>query len=145
MVLSNLMPSGVKPREKIPTSEESLADKDITEQRLKEMIEDIDGVSDVSVFVVYENSGVKNIATSGEENTTYEGDKSVTRVRKDAVSQRDGTTEKPFVTEEVLPEVRGIIIAARGIKTASLDARITDAVSSAMGVPIHRVKILQKD
>lgn len=128
MLLSNMMSPEAEIPEQPPPEEAAVLKDSSVEDRLRELIEDIDGVSDVSVFVSYENNGVRNIAMSGEK----------------FVTQKEGSAEQPFVTEEVLPQVRGVIIAAKGISTSSLEARISDAVASAMGVPIHRVKILSK-
>ncbi len=145
MMLSNLFPA---------KKEEASVDepKDNTplynydaENRLGELIEDIDGVSDVTVFITYENSGVRSIVTVGEENTLSDGEKSTASKKREAVMRREGSNEEPFINEEILPEVRGIIISARGLKNKTLTAQVTDAVAAAMGVPLHRVKVISKD
>ena len=115
------------------------------EKRLEEIINSIDGVSDATVFVTYENSGVKKVATeTEEENSERDGQKSFSH-KTTAVTKKEGNEQYPFVKEETLPQIRGVIIAAKGLGRAGLDAAITDAVSSAVGVSLHRVKILSKD
>lgn len=144
VALSDGLPKS-DPGQTAETQTQKPPDNSSVEKRLEKIIESIDGVSEADVFVTYENSGVKTIATVSDESTsTDEGKRSFTG-KSQAVTVRDGSSEEPFVEEEKLPEVRGVIISAKGVGDASLNALITDAVASAMGVPVHRVKILSKD
>ena len=59
--------------------------------------------------------------------------------------KKQSSSEEPFVSEEVLPQVRGVLIVAKGAGDAEVNAKITDAVSAVLGVPIHKVKILSAD
>ncbi len=144
VVLSNGMPKSA-PKERTVTESHKPPDTVDVERRLKEIIESIDGVSDADVFITYENSGVKNIATVTDETYAADDDKRTNSGKSQVVTVRDGSSETPFVEEEKLPQVRGVIISAKGVSDMSLNALITDAVASAMGVPVHRVKILSKD
>lgn len=139
--LSNSLTSAPK-REDPPDIAEDTVPTDDAEDKLREIIESIDGVSDVKVYITYENRGVKSIAAFGEESVATDGAKKTVSSKSEPVTVKSGSGESPFVDEEILPEVRGVIIAARGIKSPQLEARITDAVSSALGVPVNRVRIL---
>ena len=145
MMLSNLMPLKNNEAEVKEVKEKSPPYNYDAENRLGELIGDIDGVSDVTVFITYENSGVRSIATVGEESTLSDGEKSTSSRKDEVVTKKQGSGEEPFVNEEILPEVRGIIISARGLKNKTLAAQVTDAVASAMGVSLHRVKVISKD
>ncbi len=112
------------------------------EEKLRDILESIEGVSNVKIFINYENNGTKNLAFFGEETSSADGDKKNSTTKKQPVTVVDGGGENPFVNEEVLPKVRGVIITARGIKTKELEVEITEAVSAVLGVPVHRVKIL---
>ncbi len=144
VVLSNL---GQKKEPELKENEVRQTVPDIanTEKRLEEIIDSIDGVSEVAVFITYENSGLKNVTTVTEETSEEKGEDKSQSYKNTVVTQKEGSVERPFVREETFPEVRGIIIAAKGVGDKTLNALITDAVSSAMGVGPHRVKILPKD
>ena len=116
-----------------------------TERRLARILETVEGVSDVSVFVTYDNKGTKELACNTDESKADDGQKQTSSVRTEIVTSKDGSGEIPFVKAETLPGVRGVIICARGVRSEYIRLSIADAVSSAMGVPLHRVRILSKD
>lgn len=136
---------GLKDKEKEEPSLQSVFEEEDTEKKLKEILEGIDGISDVSVFISYDNKGVVNIASEGDESTASDGEKRTSTKRIQAVTKRDGSGEAPFVTEELLPRVRGVIVTARGVSDEGKNALITRAVSTALDVALHRVKVLPKD
>ena len=127
------------------TEVKSVFENQDTEKKLKEIIEGVDGISDVSVFISYDNKGMLNIASEGDESTVSDGEKKTTSKRIQAVTKRDSSGEAPFVTEELLPRVRGVIVTARGVSDEAKNALITRAVSTALDVPLHRVRVLPKD
>lgn len=141
VILSNSFSDDGKEEKAVKKVAETPFDYQYASLQLKEIIGGIDGVSDVSVFISYENQGSDKIASVREA----QSDNTKTLEKTREVMEKDGSKEKPFVREKVFPEVRGVIIAARGIKRKNLEEKITDAVSAALGVPVHRVKILSKD
>ncbi len=145
MMISNLLPLNNNEAEVDEPKEKSPPYNNDAEIRLGKLIGDIDGVSDVTVFITYENNGVRSVATIGEESTMSDSEKSSSSRKQEVVTKKQGSGEEPFVNEEILPQVRGIIISARGLKSKTLAAQVTDAVASAMGVPLHRVKVISKD
>lgn len=114
-------------------------------QRLENIIGGMDGVSDVSVLITYENTGVRNVQSVTEKSISQDEQKKSEQTKTQALIIKEGSSETPFVSEEILPEVRGVIISARGIKNPTLKASITEAVAAVFGVSVHRVRILHKD
>lgn len=143
MVLSK----GIKPAKKQEeTSQPAVITADENaEEKLKEIIGSIDGVSDVSVFITYENSGVKKTSSVYEKSALQDGEKGNESSKETPVMVKDSSGEKPFVKEDVLPMVRGVMISARGIRDPVVKADVTDAVAGVLGIPVHRVKILHID
>ena len=119
-------------------------DATYAEKRLQQILGTVKGVSDVSVFVTYENNGVKNTALVTENSSSSQNGEIRTERKDSVVWYKDSSGEQPFVKEEILPQVRGVIICAKGIdeKTKLL---ITDAVASAMGIPMYKVRVLPKN
>lgn len=140
--------SGIVPREKGRERAEETAAAPFGEEecrRLEKLIGDIDGVSDVSVFITYENNGIKDVYCVSEKNSSQGDNANSAQTRTEPVTSRDGSLETPFVREEIMPQVRGVIISARGIRNPALKASLTEAVASVFGVSVHRVRILHKD
>ena len=144
-----VMVSGFLPGEKERLPDEKTAtvipDSQTVEKRLKNIIETINGVSDVSVFVTYDNMGERKIATTSEETLSQDGTRKNSSLKSEVVTSGTNSGGGPFVSEEKLPKVRGVIICAKGVENEEMRLLISDAVSGAMNVPPHRVKVLSKD
>ena len=121
-------------------SEEMTADN--IEKRLAETVKKIDGIDDADVFITYENNGVKRHATNIKDDAVT-GENNVT-VKKEtsAVMKKEGSLETPFVSEEILPQIRGVLIVASGADDLKLKEEITVAISAVLGVPLHKVRVL---
>lgn len=145
LIVISSVPQKKEAKTEIKSQEESLPGVDETEEKLAGLIESIDGVSEVSVFLTYNNLGEKKIAYTNEFSTSEEKDKKEKNEKNDYVKKKNSSAEEPFVTEEVLPEVRGVIICARGVGSEGLRLKIADAVASALGISVNYVKVLPKD
>jgi len=146
IMLSGLFNGSPEPKVKETAKDyKTLPNPTQTQRQLEEIISTVAGVSDVSVYVCYENNGVKVPAYTKEESTEISGEDKRSSQKTYVVSHKEGTSETPFVTREILPEIRGIIICAKGVEKDIKKLEIADAVSSAMGVPMSRVKVLSKN
>lgn len=116
-----------------------------TEKRLKSAVEKVKGISDVTVFITYENTGIRKTAANSTSSVTSSDGSTTASSEETAVMKKQSASEEPFVNEEVLPRVRGVLIVAKGAGDDEINAKITDAVSAVLGVPIHKVKILSGD
>ena len=115
------------------------------ENQLEEILEAVAGVSGVRVFITYENYGKKNVAITSEENISEDNNKRMSSYKASIVTTRENGVEKPFVSQEVLPQIRGVIVCAKGVSNEEKKLIIADAVSAVTGVSMHRVKVLESD
>ena len=115
------------------------------EKQLEEILETVEGVSDVGVFITYENYGKKNVAITAEENISEDDNRRMSSYKSSIVTTRENGVEKPFVSQEVLPQIRGVIVCAKGVSNEEKKLIIADAVSAVTGVSMHRVKVLERD
>ena len=119
-----------------PASAVSVQDE---EERLAEMLAQIEGAGRVSVMITYESGTEKSLAyetrTSSRESS---GEKS--EDRKAVTSGGE-----PMVVKEVYPQVKGVIVAADGADSASVKTAIREAVTASLGVSAHRVCIFKKE
>lgn len=112
--------------------------QDLTEEeRLEQILSQIDGAGEVSVMITYYSSTEKNIAyeTKTSSRSTEESED------KKAVM----TDGEPMVVKEVYPDVKGVIVTAQGAGRADIQAEISEAVSAALNVPAHKICIFKKE
>ncbi len=145
LIVISSVPQKKETKTEIKRHTESSLSTDETERKLAKLIESIDGVSEVSVFLTYNNLGEKKIAYTNEISTSEGKDKNEKNERNEYVKTKNSSGEEPFVTEEILPKVRGVIICARGVTQEGLRLKIADAVASALGISVNYVKVLPKD
>lgn len=109
------------------------------EERLAEMLAQIEGAGRVSVMITYESGTEKSLAyetkTSSRENS---GERS-----EDRRAVTSGG--EPMVVKEVYPQVKGVIVAADGADSASVKTAIREAVTASLGVSAHKVCIFKKE
>ncbi len=99
------------------------------EERLAQMLSKIEGAGEVEVMLVAENSGSIDVGRDGNGESG-----------KTVVLTKSGGSEA-LVLAENTPEVRGALIIAEGGGSAGLRASLTEAVSTALGLGAHRVRV----
>lgn len=123
------------------------------ESQLKEALEDMLGVGEATVMVNLDSSESKVLEknTVTKRQMTNERDPNGgTREVEDAsvdeqlVIIRNGEKEEPIVIETKKPEIRGVLVVARGADNIEVKKRIIEAVTRALGVPSHRVAVMAK-
>ncbi|WHY90465.1 stage III sporulation protein AG [Neobacillus cucumis] len=123
------------------------------EEQLKKALENMLGVKDVTVVVNIDSTDQrvleKNRVTKSQttEETDREGGQR--KVQESSTDEqlviiRDGEKETPIVTETKKPEIRGVLVVARGAENIQVKKWIIEAVTRALGVPSHRVAVMPK-
>ena len=127
------------------------------ERELEAMLNLMDGVGNVRVFVAYEQGTERVVAV----NETRERRSSPltdggggragqslqeSRVNRQVVVVRDneGRREMPVVLVERYPVVRGVMVVADGARDPSVRLAIQRAVSAALHIPPHRISVYAK-
>jgi len=113
-----------------------------TEKRLAAIIEKIEGIDDCNVFITYENNGVKKHATNVKNDETNSKDTVSTKKDVTAVMEKNSGMETPYIYEETMPQIRGVLIVASGNTDSKIKDEIVLAVSAVLGVSLHKVKVL---
>ncbi|MDD9149296.1 MULTISPECIES: stage III sporulation protein AG [unclassified Sporolactobacillus] len=124
------------------------------DQNLKNILQQIQGVSDVSVMVTFSTTEKKiyqnDVKT--QDNQTKETDqKGGTRQVNDhsqdsqvVMVDKNGVKE-PVVIGQEQPGVRGVVVVARGADQPAIQVKIMDAVATVLDIPSYKVKVLQKN
>lgn len=125
----------------------------VYEDQLREVLEEVIGIEDVTVMVnldasemkVYEKNIVHQTQKTNE--TDREGGKrQVEDLSRDEqlVILRNGEEESPIIVKKVKPSVRGVLIVARGADNVKVKQWIIEAVTKVLDVPNHRISVLPK-
>jgi stage III sporulation protein AG len=122
-----------------------------TENRLENIIGNIDGVGRVKVLVTVE-SGVENIYEQDNKTTTDKsqqngGDGSVqTQDNNDneqnplVVNNSDGG-QQAIVKEQLQPQILGVVVVCDGGGNADVQESVVDTVSTALGLPTNQISV----
>ncbi|TSB45393.1 stage III sporulation protein AG [Alkalicoccobacillus porphyridii] len=127
--------------------------EDSYENQLRENLEQIVGLNDVSVMInlaetekqIYEkNASSKNQQTS--ETDREGGTREVTdqTIDEQTVIVRNGDTEGPLLIQTEKPSIRGVLVVAEGVENAQVKAWVIEAVSRVLDVPAHRISVMPK-
>lgn len=122
------------------------------EQRLENILTNIEGVGDVKVFINYSESAetVAMYNENSKTSTTEETDKSggVKKVeqkdsQKEVIYQEQNGTKTPIVQKMVEPKIEGAIITAKGASDINVKTAIIQAVEAATGLATHKIQVFQ--
>ena len=128
--------------------------RDVSVQELAVLLEQIRGVSKVSVYAAMEDSGQKELIydteqtmRQTEEKDSGGGARDITEetLRSTHVILRDNQgRELPLVVRENLPVYRGVVVVANGVEDPAVKAKVVEALRSILGLPYHRISVLPR-
>ncbi len=122
------------------------------ERRLKQILEDMQGVGKVEVMITLKDEGEQKVEKDRSRNSqnTQEEDGTVVRSNTQQQSQEEtvyadgsGSGGTPFVTKEVVPSVEGVLVVAEGGGNAQVAKNISDAVLALFPVEVHKIKVVK--
>ncbi|MEA5134967.1 MAG: hypothetical protein VB035_02385 [Candidatus Fimivivens sp.] len=125
-----------------------------TEQRLAEILKQIKGVGAVHVMVTLENGVEYRYAAdekqSGDSVFTYaDGSDAPSKVQEKEDKEQSyilvdsSGGKKPLVLTELSPRVKGVVVVCSGAGNPVIRQRVTDAVTTALGVTSLQVCVIQ--
>lgn len=124
------------------------------EIRLENILSHIEGVGKVHVMMTLEN-GIEYLYAADEKQSedsifTYSaGNENPTKVEQTENSQQSyiliGNTsdKKPLVVTELSPSVKGVVVVCSGASDAVIRHRVTEAVTTALGITSLQVCVIQ--
>lgn len=123
------------------------------EQRLAQLLSQIDGAGNVEVMITLKSSSEKVLdkdVESDQETTTERdsqgGTRQTSRSNKKESTIYDGsnTDESPYVSKELSPEVEGVVVLADGGGNAVVKENISGAVQALFDIEPHKIRIMKK-
>lgn len=128
-------------------------ERELTEA-LQGILEHINGISNVRVFISFNSTEEIVYAQTTEDNVreTTEVDREGGRREiyesnnnSDYVILRDaGGGEKPLQLTKKMPLIKGILVVANGAENASLRLKVVRAIESVLELPTHRIAVLPR-
>lgn len=123
------------------------------EQRVKQILKNVEGVGSVDVMIVLKSSEEKVLRvdkntsnSSTQEQDTSGGTRTITsdELQESTILTGNGSDNAPIIEKELKPEIAGIVISAAGGGSATVKAEITGAMEALFDVPPHKIKVLKR-
>nr|WP_116191025.1 stage III sporulation protein AG [Paenibacillus taihuensis] len=123
------------------------------ENRLKEILEMIVGVSDVDVLITVDSTeeSVVQLNQKESQQITNESDKnggkrSITALTKEGqvVLYDTSGDQSPIIVKKLQPKIRGVLIVAKGAENGTVRRLIVDAVEKGLNVAVNRISVVPR-
>ena len=125
------------------------------EERLKEVLQKVEGVGRVEVMITLRSSSEKVVEKDAPsrsqrvEETDAQGGNRATQEneREETTVYEEGEDGKrtPYVVQELEPTVEGVIVIAEGGGNAAVKQNILEAVEALFPVETHKIKIMKME
>lgn len=134
-------------------TEQSVTQTDVTEEKLRSLLSQIQGVGKVDVMITYETSNenipaydIKKSISSTDERDREGGTRNITQEEHEStvVFEDSADGKKPVVLTQLKAEVKGVLVVAEGADSVLVKERVTNAVTVVLGVPVHKVQVIQR-
>lgn len=116
------------------------------EEKLKTMLEAVQGLGEVEVMITLESSEEKIVEkdmSANRSNTEEQDSAGGTRTVNTSQTEYQ-TVGDPFVVKTLTPKVEGVLVVAEGAGKGNMAGEITQIVQALFGVEAHRVKVMEK-
>ena len=123
------------------------------EQRVREILKNVDGVGTVDVMIVLKSSSQKVVHTDNSSSRSITDEKDSTGGTRKIENEESGATtvftsgdgeSTPIIEKELRPELSGIIISASGGGNPTVRAEISAAMEALFDLPAHKIKVLKR-
>ena len=114
------------------------------EKRLEEPLSLIDGAGQVRVMITLKDTGEKVV----EKDTTRRTDASMDGMEhadlsQSSVYEKDGSTETPYISNELTPQVEGVLVVAQGGGNSIVKQHLLQSVMALFPLEAHKITIVK--
>jgi stage III sporulation protein AG len=127
--------------------------EEVFENNIKGILEKIVGVGTVDVLVTVDSteeivikSNVRDSQQTSEENDSNGGKRNTTQYTRDGeiVTYESSGSETPIITKRVKPQIRGVLIVAKGAENQVVRNLVVDAIAKGFNVPSYRISVVPR-
>lgn len=112
------------------------------EEKIKEILSSISGISEVSIVINYANDGNTEVVYETKETRNEQG--SVTSVEKTVAYNEKSGQKEAIVEMFSTPKVEGVIVVAKGVEGADIKQRISTALANLLGIASYKIQVFEK-
>ena len=114
------------------------------ERRLEETLSLIDGAGKVRVMITLKDTGEKVVEKDTSRRTdTDAGGTQNTDQSQSSVYEKDGSTETPYISNELTPRVEGVLVVAQGAGNSIVKQNILQSVMALFPLEAHKITIVK--
>lgn len=117
--------------------------KEGLEESLADILSNVEGVGEVQVMITLK-TGTEKVVEKDITLSESSGETTSELNQEEATiyAEEDGN-QVPYVTQEIYPEIEGVVVAATGGGSAVVVQNITEAVQALFDVDTHKIKIMK--
>ncbi len=113
------------------------------EERLSETLSLIDGAGTVRVMLTFQDTGEHVIEKDVSRRSSGENGASDTEEAYSTVYTQEGSTQLPYVSDELTPRVEGVLVVAQGGGDSVVKQNLLQAVQSLFPLDAHKITIVK--
>ncbi|AIQ69982.1 stage III sporulation protein AG [Paenibacillus graminis] len=123
------------------------------EDRTKEILEKIVGVGTVDIMVTVDSTeeivvqrNMNDSQQQSEETDASGGKRHTTQYTRDGeiVTYSQSGDETPIITKRIKPQVRGVLVVAKGAENKIVRGLIEEAIEKGLNVPGYRISVVPR-
>ena len=116
----------------------------LLERRLEETLSLIDGAGKVRVMITLKDTGERVVEKDVTRRTdTDAGGAQNTDLSQSSVYERDGSAETPYISNELTPQVEGVLVVAQGGGNSLVKQNILQGVMALFPLEAHKITIVK--
>lgn len=114
------------------------------EKRLEETLSLIDGAGKVRVMITMKDTGEKVVEKDVTRRTDADaGGTGNSDLSQNSVYEKEGSTETPYVSNEMTPQVEGVLVVAQGGGNSLVKQNILQSVMALFPLEAHKITIVK--
>ncbi|MBO5152730.1 MAG: stage III sporulation protein AG [Eubacterium sp.] len=114
------------------------------EKRLEETLSLIDGAGKVRVMITLKDTGEKVVEKDVTRRTDAgAGGTGNSDMSQSSVYEKEGSTETPYVSNEMTPQVEGVLVVAQGGGNSLVKQNILQSVMALFPLEAHKITIVK--
>ena len=113
------------------------------ERRLEETLSLIDGAGRVRVMLTLKDNGEKVVEKDTANRAGSGSDDGASDTSESTVYTKNGTTEIPYVSNQLTPQVEGVLVVAQGGGNSMVKQNILQSVMALFPLEAHKITIVK--
>ncbi len=123
-------------------TQEQVTQKVDLESKIADVLNQISGITDVSLIINYSDNGNDNIVYDTKQTLNDNGQ--ILSIEKSVAYNEESGKKTAIIQMYNTPNVEGVIIVANGVQSSELKQKIATAIGNLLGVASYKVQVFEK-